>query len=85
MAKKSETATTKKPVSAAPTPPPLPPVRVGQIVYVTVLPKPDIAGNVSDASPKLFATREAAQADCDDLNKMRSEHSQFIVREMKVH
>lgn len=61
----------------------IPPVQVGQTVFLSVLPKPDIIGNYSDCSPKVFATRDAAQKDCDDLNKGRM-GSGFVVREVTI-
>lgn len=82
MAKPLAVSTIRKQVQAKASPPPVVP---GQTVYVSVLPKADLIGNVSDSSPKLFATREAAQADCDSLNKGRFASSQFVVREMEVH
>lgn len=69
----------------APPPPPPPAVVPGQTVYLSVLPKTDLAGNGFDASPKVFATEAAAQADCDDLNKGRHPSSRFVVRKMEVH
>lgn len=60
-----------------------PPVQQGQIVYVSVIRKFGIAGDGFDASPSLFATREAAQADCDNLNKTRMSKD-FVVREMTI-
>lgn len=88
MAKKTSTAAvavqtvSKKSKSYTP-PPALPPVVKGQIVYVTVLPF-QLFGDYFDRSPKLFATREAAQADCNSLNKTRNPSSHFVVREMEV-
>lgn len=59
------------------------PIQSGQIVYVTVLPF-ELFGDYFERSPKLFATHEAAQADCDSLNKTRNKQSQFVVREMVI-
>ena len=84
MKKSIADAVTMKKAKAYSPPAPPPPIQKGQIVFVTVLPKADIAGNYSDCSPKLFATREAAQADCDGLNKTRNKASQFVIREMEV-
>jgi hypothetical protein len=75
--KTAKTATTAKPKTYVE--PPRKPV-----VFVSVLPKADIAGNYSDSSPKVFATREAAQLDCDNLNKSRNPRSRFVVREMEI-
>lgn len=85
MAKKQAiaAASVKKPY----TPPPqvvIPPVEPGQVVYVSVLPR-DIFGNGVDTNPKVFATREAAQADCDKLNATRMKGSHFVVRTMTVY
>lgn len=54
-----------------------------QTVFVSVLPRM-IFGEDVTTSPKVFATREAAQRDCDMLNKTRNPNSQFIVLEMEV-
>lgn len=58
----------------------VPPVR--HTVFVTVRPL-QIFGESRDTSPKVFATREGAQADCDELNKNRP--GLFVIREMEVH
>lgn len=60
------------------------PVEPGQQVFLSVLPKMDLSGNLSDCSPRVFTTREAAQADCDYHNKGRMAGSQFIVRDMYI-
>jgi len=52
------------------------------IVFVTVLPR-TVFGEKLDTAPRVFATREAAQADCDSLNKTRL--NKFVIREMEVH
>lgn len=82
MAKPLTVSTIRKAAKAPPPPPP--PVMSGQTVWLSVLPKPDIAGNVSDCSPKVFATEAAAQADCNQLNKTRAGYK-FVVREMQVY
>lgn len=50
-------------------------------VFLSVLPR-HIFGNEVITSPKVFATRKAAQADCDKLNETR--RNKFIVIEMEV-
>lgn len=82
MAKPLAVSSIRKTVKAPPPPPP--PVVPGQTVYVTVLPRV-FFGDVHYCSPKVFATREAAQADCDSLNKTRMSHNpQFVIQEMLV-
>lgn len=70
---------TKEP---SPKKPLIPPVTVGQVVFVSVIVK-EIWGERTDCSPRLFSTREAAQADCDELNKTRMTRP-FTVREMRI-
>lgn len=52
-------------------------------VFVSVLPR-TLFGEEITTSPKVFATKEAAQRDCDTLNKTRNLRSHFIVLEMEV-
>jgi hypothetical protein len=50
-------------------------------VFLSVLPR-NIFNEEVLTSPRVFATREGAQADCNNLNKTRS--NKFIVIELEV-
>lgn len=86
MAKKSPIATcavtdcsTKEP---SPKKPLIPDVIPGQLVFLSVCVK-EMYGQSNDCSPYVFATREAAQADCDENNKTRAANH-FVVREQRI-